>query len=198
MYLGEQRAPASLRTLGEYSSLDRKVFRRAAHTQLLADARVVSEDGQIGVQLGHPLVTGRNGSKEFGCQVRDHSGAYDHIQIIFVGTGVSEGGEVPRMTIDSVCRVDKDLSLLSMVWIPMNELTASPPKDQNVEIGGENPLSVQFTSMPSQWPENWVMWSVRFYRATNPEEALILDSKLLHQARPQLLSFDWKPAAFAK
>ena len=105
VYVGEDRSPSAVRSLSDYSSIERKALYRSAHTQLLASAEVFKRDGQIGIQLGHPLLNRMSGGKEFGCQVQDHSGVFDRIEIIFMGTGISEGGAAPRV-------VAEDLHLL--------------------------------------------------------------------------------------
>jgi hypothetical protein len=137
-------------------------------------------------------LTGKNGGREFGCQVLDHSGAYDRLEMTFMGTGISEGGESPKMIVDANCRSQKDLNQLEPVWIPMDALMQNPAKNQTYDVGGESALRISLQSMPDQWPENWVLWSVRFYREDSPDEALVVDANMLKQARAKLLSFDWK------
>ncbi len=192
VYVGEERAPSAVRTLNDYSSIERKTLYRSAHTQLLANAEVFRESGRIGIQLGHPLLSRKSGGKEFGCQVQDHSGVFDHIEIVFIGTGISEGDHPARMIVDSRCHSLKNLNLLETVWIPMQDIVNSEPKDQEMQVFGDDPIMVRLEEIPSQWPESWTLWTIRLYSENNPDESLALDTPLLKQARPKLLSFDWK------
>ena len=192
VYIGEQRSPAAVRSLHEFSALDQKALHRSVEAQLLAYAEIYKDQGLLGVQLGHPLLTGKNGGKEFSCQVQDVSGVYDRVEIVFVGTGVSQGGGSPRMIIDSRCHSEGNLNQLDTVWIPMQTVLLSQPKDQAFELPGENSVKLRFENIPDGWPENWVMWNVRFYKESNPEESLVMNAEMLKLGRPTLLSFDWK------
>lgn len=192
VYVGEQRAPAAVRSLVDYSSMERKALYRSAHNQLLEHAEVLKRDGFIGVRLGHPLVNRKGGGKEFGCQVQDHPGVFDRIEIKFIGTGISESGEPARMTVEAHCQSLNDLNLLDVIWIPVSDIFASEPKDTEIQSYGDNPVLVRMESIPNQWPENWVLWSIRLYSNDNPDNVLVLDTPLLKEARPTLLSFDWK------
>lgn len=192
VYVGEQRSPAAVRSLGEYSAIDRGVLARTAQEQLLSFAQIYKDEGMLGFQLGHPLVTGKNGGRGFGCQVQDLSGAYDRVQLIFVGTGISSGGETAKMVVDSKCRSEHDLNQLETIWVPMQALMSSQPKDQEYEFPGESMTRLKFEFIPDQWPENWVLWNVRFYREDDVDEQLVLDAEAMKEVSNKLLSFDWK------
>jgi hypothetical protein len=71
----------------------------------------------------------------------------------------------------------------------MNKVMSHAPKDLKFDFDG---VKVSFDSIPNQWPENWVLWTVRFYREDTPEEAMVIDAAMLKQGRANLLSFDWK------
>lgn len=192
VYIGEQRSPAAVRSISEYSPVDHQALYRTVQGQLMAYAQVIKDDEMLGLQLGHPILTGKSGGHEFGCQVADHSGVYDRMKITFVGTGISEGGEAPHMTIDARCKSKKNLNQLDTVWIPMKSIVQSPAKDQKFVFGSEDTVKLNFESIPSQWPEKWVLWNVRFYREDAPEQSLDVDAGALKQANAKLLSFDWK------
>jgi hypothetical protein len=196
VYVGERRAPAAVRSLLDYSSFDRKALYRSAQAQLLAPAEVVLRDRYVGLRFGHPFVTRAGGGKAFGCQLKDHSGVFDHIEITFIGTGITDSGEPARMTIDSPCRALQDVNHLETVWIPMGDIFASPARDQELQTYGDQPVTVRLEQIPAQWPQNWVLWNIRLYSEDNPDRSLVLDTRRLKEARPTLLSFDW-PAAGA-
>jgi len=192
VYVGEPRSPAAVRSLVEYSTLSHDALTRSAQAQLMSNAVIYKDSGMLGVQLGHPLIYGANGAKQFGCQVQDLSGVYDHMQLIFVGTGVTSAGEPPRMIVNARCRSEHDLNQLETVWIPMQNIMTSKPTDQEFDFPGENLIHLKLESIPDQWPENWVLWSVSFYRDDASNEQMILDSEKMRQVSDKLLSFDWK------
>jgi hypothetical protein len=194
VYLGKQRSPAAVRSLGAYSVIDREALNRTVEEQLMAFAEIYKDEGLLGVQLGHPIVNRAGSGKSFSCQVEDLSGLYDRIEVTFVGTGISENGETPKMIIDSKCRAERDLNELETIWIPMQAIMDSEPRDQQFEFPSENLVKLRLESIPSQWPQNWVMWSVRFYSEGTSDDNgdLVINAALLRRTRVQLPSFDWK------
>jgi hypothetical protein len=178
-----------VRTLEDYSSLDRKALYRSAHSQLLANALILHQDGRLGIQLGHPLVHHGRG-QDFGCQAQSRSGVYDRMEMTFMGTGISANGETPQMTVDSLCKSDSDLNHLDTVWIPAGQILQMKPEDQTLPTA--EGVVVRLKSIPDQWPEDWVLWSVRFYRTNNPENSMTIDNNQLRKDRPHMLSLQWK------
>ena len=195
VFVGEQRSPAAVRSLFDFSSIDRSALYRSAPTQMFSSAEVVKLKGYAGIKLGHPVISKGRGAKAFGCQVPGHNGMFDRIELTFIGTGISESGGQPRMVVGAPCRALKDLNRLETVWIPMGDIFASQPKDQELQIFGDSPVSLSLVDIPCQWPEDWGLWSARLYRNDNSEKPLVMDTRLLKEARPKMLSFDWKPAA---
>jgi len=192
VYTGEYRAPAAVRTLSDYSILDRQALSRTPPVQLLHDARLFKDDFSIGLQLGHPLLNRAGGLRAFGCEVRDHSGAYDRIELRFVGQGVGEAGEPARMSVTAPCHAKENLNRLDTIWVPLAEVYRRPATDQEFEVGGPSPVSVRLEDVPAVWPESWVLMSIRLFREDDQEPPLILDTDELRQARPQLIEIDWK------
>ncbi len=195
VYVGEDRGPTAVHGTLEYSALDRGALYRSAHNQLLDNAEIIKSGKYAGVRFGHPLIAKEKGGKAFGCQVADHRGLFNQIEITFIGTGISEGGSPARMVVEAPCRAIRDLNKLETVWIPMGDIFASAPKDQELQIFGESPVVVKLEEIPSQWPTDWVLWSVRLYRDDDPDEALFISSKLIKESQVKKLSFDWQPSA---
>jgi hypothetical protein len=109
-----------------------------------------------------------------------------------MASGIAEGGESPRMTIDSKCHSDEDLNRLETVWVPLGDVVKNPVKDGNIEFADENTVRLHFENMPDSWPETWVMWSVRFYREDGSTQPLVIDAGQLRRAETRRMSFDWK------
>jgi hypothetical protein len=191
VYMGENRAPASVRKLGDYEPLDRKALFSSAHRQLLNHASASIEEAFVKVSLGHPLLKTSWGS-EFACPVEGHAGLFDRVELTFIGVGIAEGGEPPKMVIETDCLPGENLNSLAPIWIPMREIASQPAKDREMNLAGEHPMNVRLIQIPSSWPEQWALWNVKLFRQTRPEDALDFGSAKLREANSKLLTFDWK------
>ena len=192
VYMGERRAPASVRTARDYTPIDRHALYRSAHAQLMAQAATERRDGAVGIKLGHPLVARpEGGGRDFACEVSGHQGIYDRMEVTFYGIGISDNGEEPHMTIDSACLSSGGLEALDTIWIPMQDITAAQPQDQELQVTGDHPAIVRLEHIPGAWPEKWVLISVRFYREDSQVDELRVDAQHLREAGASLLSFDF-------
>lgn len=191
VYVGEDRAPASVRKLDDYAPLDRKALFTAPHRQLLNNASAFRDEKYVKINLGHPLLKTSWGS-EFACPVEGHAGLFDRMELTFIGVGVAESGEPPRLVVETDCAQGADLNSLAPVWIPMRDLAASPAKNREFRIFGDHPVDVRLEQFPSSWPEQWALWNVKLFKQTRPEDALNFGSAKLREANHKLLTFDWK------
>lgn len=192
VYLGEERAPAAVRSLSDYSAVELKTLDDAANFQLMAGATVLQERDRLGIQLGHPLVRRDDGARVFGCEVRDRSGLYNRISLQFVAEGVSSSASPPQMTVVTLCHSIRDLNQLETIWIPMQQIYSMAPQDQKFDTMGEEPIGIDFTDMPPEWPDRWVLMNVRLFRDDDPDQVLTIGTEHLRDARESLLSLDWK------
>lgn len=195
VYLGEQRAPATVRSIRDYSAVDRKALTSSVNKQLLASAKLKELNGYIGVTLGHPLFKRAKGTGEFACPVQGRPGVFDKVELTFFGTGVSEAGDPPLMIVEGECAPGGNLNEMRTIWIPMKAIMASAARDQEMQLFGDQPVTVRLQQIPGQWPESWVLQSVRLFREHNPDDSLVLDSKMVREANPQRLSIAWRAPA---
>lgn len=194
VYVGEQRAPSSVRKSYDYAPLDGKALSRSVHEQILAETKLDTQAGVVNIRLGHPLVARpEGGGREFACDVLGRSGAYDRMELTFYGTGISDGGEEPHMVVDTICAGSaSDLSALQTVWIPMQDIVSAPAADRELQVDGGQPVTIHLQHIPAQWPENWVLTKVRFYRQDNPDQDLVVNAKQMLASGYPLPSFDFK------
>lgn len=186
VYLGEKRAPASVRKLGDYSTVPRSALHRAAHEQLAAPGDVLEQNGSVGIHLGNPLVRNQMGETDFACKVRGREGLFDRVELTFTGTGISEGGENPKMTVESSCEGADPVSDLATIWIPIQDIKRGPAADGNLHF---DDLEVRLQSMPGQWPDTWVLSNVRLFRKEEPNRSMTVDTVQMRRSRPALISF---------
>jgi len=190
VYLGEQRAPAAIRSMRDYSAVDRKALYQAVHRQLLEGARMIKGSGEMGLALGHPLIKGDERT-EFACPLEGRPGLFDTMEVTFYGLGISSAGQQPAMTIVAECQSTGSLNRLDTVWIPMKDIMAAEAKDQDLQIYGEHPVSVRLQYMPGEWPAAWVLSKVRLFKRDEPEEQLLIDADKMREANGKLMSFEW-------
>ncbi|MBX3020716.1 MAG: hypothetical protein KF799_03495 [Bdellovibrionales bacterium] len=195
VYVGERRAPASVRSVSDYSAIDRRALYRSIHGQLMSTAGASIRDGVVGVRLGHPLIPREEGGgREFACPIAGHVGVYDRVELTFYGTGITASGESPLLIIDNGCQASAQLDTLDTVWIPMQKIIALGPKDQELETDTQPPMYIRLQNIPGEWPENWVLTGVRFYRSDSEDRGMSLDADKLKAdaATASMLSFEWK------
>jgi len=192
VYLGEQRSPAAVRSIRDYSVIDRKALFSSLHKQLLEGARLVKQDGYVGLTLGNPLVKAARGTKEFACAIQGRPGMFDRMELTFLGAGISEAGRQPKMTVEADCSSGMNLTELETIWVPMHDIVTAAAIDQELQIFGDRQVIVRLEQIPGEWPPSWVLWNVRLYRSANPEEGVSVDNGKIRETNPKLFSFSWE------
>jgi hypothetical protein len=196
VYLGEFRYPAAVRSIHDYSALDRKALFTSIHKQMLKEARLEKKQGYIGLTMGHPLFKRGIGTSDFACSVQGRTGMFDHIELTFMGVGISEGGEPPTMTVTTPCVPGKTLNRLQTIWVPTDEIFKNPAKDQELKLNSDQPMTVSLKQIPNQWPEQWVLWSVRLFNEDKSkgksDDSYLIDAAKIREASAKTLSFEWK------
>lgn len=195
VYMGEQRSPAALRETRDFTAVDRKSLSGTLSKQLLASAKLQELNGYIGVTLGHPLFKRAKGTGEFACPVKGRPGVFDKVELVFMGTGVSEGGEPPTMVVEGECAPGNTVSEMRTIWIPLKSIMASNPQDQELQLFGDQPVTVRLRQIPGAWPENWVLQSVKLYRENNPADHMMVDAKAVREGNPKLIQFGLRSPA---
>lgn len=190
IYLGEQRSPAAVRSLRDYSSVERRTLLHSVHRQMLEEAKFVAKDGYVGLYLKHPMMRSERGL-DFACSVGGRPGLYDRIELTFIGEGISESGSQPRMLVESECTPGNRIDDLSVIWIPFRDIITAPAKDQEMQIFGDHPVTLRLEQIPDSWPNRWVLWNVRLFRQANPDDHYVIDSNKIRQSNAKLMSFDW-------
>jgi hypothetical protein len=186
VYLGETRAPASVRKAGDYVAIPQSMLHQSAHAQLMTLAAAETKDGLVGIHLGNPLVRNANGETDFACRTHGRTGLFDRVELVFTGTGISEGGENPEMTVVSACEGGTANSDLAPVWIPIVEIMKEPATDREMNFEG---AQIRLISMPGQWPVSWVLSRVRLFKQEDSTANWTVDAAQMRRTRPDLISF---------
>lgn len=190
VYLGEERAPAAVRKLDDYSQLKSDALSQTVERQLLATAEVQKRDGQVGIHLGNPLLKLEDGTAGFGCRVRGRNGLYDRVELTFVGVGISSGGESAKMVVEAACEAMSTPEAMDPVWIPVGEIMKAAAKDADYVYGdGDAALRIQLLDIPGEWPPSWTLVGLRLTKKDSLN-SLSLSGEKVRAARAAMLSFD--------
>jgi hypothetical protein len=190
VYLGEERAPAAVRSLADYSELKGEALSATAERQLLAQAEIAKRPGFIGVNLGNPLLRMDDGTSGFSCRVRGRDGLYERLQMTFDGVGVSTSGDIPKMVVEAPCEALTSPTNLDTVWIPLGEMVAAAARDADYVYGdGDSAMRIQMVNIPGEWPPGWTLTGVRLLKRDSA--SLDFEGVKLRSARASMLSFEW-------
>lgn len=191
VYLGEERAPAAVRTLADYSELKPEALSASVERQVLGQAEVEKNEGHIGVHLGNPLIRLDDGTAGFGCKVRGRGGLFERVELTFMGVGISASGETARMVVEAPCEALTEPNTLSTIWIPLGEIVSAAAKDADYFYGdGDAALRIQLFDIPGEWPPSWSLVGVRLLKKDS-EAVLAFNSEKIREARASRLSIQW-------
>jgi len=188
IYVGEDRSPASVKNLSDYYPVSNKFLRKPIAEQLFDNVAFVNRESEVGVQVGNFLTTDESGNRRFACQTENRGGVFDRVELSFVGIGVSDNGNIPKMTVNSTCAAEDDLTTLSPIWIPMGDIYQAEPKTQELHFPEFGSTAVHFENLASSWPEKWALVKVRLYNSVSGSPAILLEPKTNSHST---LSFDW-------
>jgi len=192
VYLGERRAPASLRKPADYVPISNQTFTMSSAQQLMEFAQIFKQEGVVGLRLGHPLIPhAQGGGLELACEAEGRAGSFTHMEVQFWGTGASSHGDKPTLTVNLPCRVSSDIAALEILWIPMKFIVSQPVQDMELQNPLGSPGVFRLENMPDVWPENWLLWSVRFYREDDSDATFEIDAAEMRETSHGLISFDW-------
>ncbi len=189
VYVGETRSPAATKDIHDFYPLDGRVLRQSLDQQMFENVSFVNRESEVGVRLGHFLVRDGGGKRQFACQVQSRPGLYDRVELSFMGVGVSDNGKIPKMTVDSLCAAEDELSFINPVWLALSEIYQSEPKSQILKIPELGGTAIAFDDLASAWPEKWTLVRVKLYRSDAGVPALMLEPKLPSH---ETLTFNWK------
>jgi len=149
------RDPAAIKKTYDFSHLEGSALNYAAKRRLLDGVKMIQDDKDIGVELGHFVIRGEGGQKEFACQ------RYSKIVLSFDGDGVAVGGELPKMEVEGKCEISPDINNIAAVWIPVSKILGEPVADGEFDFQEGHPAKLKFSNVSDQWPKTWMLRSVR-------------------------------------
>lgn len=149
------RDPAAINRVYDFSHLQGSALDYAAKQRLIDGVKVIKDNKDIGVELGHFVVKGIDGDKLFACQ------RYSKIILTFEGDGIAVGGELPQMEVEGKCDISADINSIAPLWIPTSKFLSEPVVDGEFDYREGHPSKVRFINVSDQWPKTWVLRSVK-------------------------------------
>lgn len=149
------RDPAAIRRMYDYSNLQGSALQTALQHRLVDGARIVAENGNVGLELGHFVVQDASGDKVFACQ------KYSKMVLSFEAEGIAVAGEKPTMELEGVCQMADNINSIAPLWIPVARVLGEPVMDGELDYRDAQPVKLRFAHVVDAWPKRWALKSVR-------------------------------------
>lgn len=149
------RDPAAIKKDYDFSQLQGSALAYATKQRLLEGARIVREDKDIAVELGHFVIRGENGEKEFACH------RFSKVVLGFEGDGAATSGDLPQMEVEGQCEIGPDINTMAAVWIPVSRILGEQVGDGEYSYFDGHPSKLKFVNVSERWPQLWRLKSVQ-------------------------------------
>lgn len=165
------RSPASISKMNDFSELSGNGFLSAAKKRVVGVARQIQSvpsAQMIGIQLGNFVLKNQNREKIFACT------QFSKLILEFEAED-AKSAHPPVMTVETVCREDRDVNYLETIWLPVKKILREPAGDGEFIPEGSN-LKLTFKDLGSDWPTSWKLRELRLI-AKDPGTANITIEK---------------------
>ncbi len=186
MQTSSTRNPAAIQKNYDFSQLEGSALNFAAKQRLLDGVKVVRENKDLGIELGHFVIRSENGDKVFACQ------RYGKVILSFQGDGVATSGEPPSMEVEGDCvMVGSDVNRIAAIWVPVQRILGEPAADGDFDFNDAHPSHVKFANVSDDWPRLWRLKTLRLVDPSGAHEAVTVPEeevkKMMRQ--PLILEF---------
>lgn len=179
------RDPAAIKKVYDFSHLEGSALDFAAKQRLIDGAKVVRDNLDIGVELGHFVIRGNDGEKVFACQ------KFSKVILSFEGDGVAVAGELPKMEVEGTCEISSDINSIAAVWIPVSRIIGEPVADGEFDFREGHPARLKFANVSDQWPKIWMLKSLKLVDPSGINGEVSVPAEELKQIlkKPFLVTF---------
>jgi hypothetical protein len=179
-----QRDPAAVRNAFDFSNLQGERLQAAAKQRLLAGFLTKKETTGASFGLGHFVFADEYGERKMACQ------HYGKVIFTFEAEGVSVAGEKPVMEVEGRCETSVDTSRINPLFIPISKITDERPGDGEFQFNEKSAITVRFTNLPEQWPQLWLMKSMKIINEKNFDSVTVeSDEVARYLGHPIVLHF---------
>lgn len=148
------RSVAAIRRVYDFSSLSGSAFEKASRQRLLSGARVTPSKNQIGIELGHFVVTDIEGNKDFACNV------FENVELVFMGLGMATSGQRPKLTVKGPCRYGNDVNQISAISVPFQKIRTEDPGELELTYAEFPDYSFVTEDIFDSWPSEWELYEI--------------------------------------
>jgi hypothetical protein len=182
------RTPAAIRKDLDFSHLDGAELITASQKRLVTAARIILQNDDVGVELGHFVTRGATGDRQLACDF------YDRVSLQFEAEGVADNGEKPMMQIEAPCRTGTDITRIEPIWIPVKKLQAEHATDMDISYPEQEGVNFRFSHMTGAWPGHWALHSVRLFNGSESGRIVDISNHELHDILHSPLTVNWQNA----
>lgn len=179
------RIPAAIRRDLDFSMLDGAELITASQKRLVTAARVVLQQDELGIELGHFVTRGSTGKSQLACDF------YDRVTLRFEAEGIADSGEKPVMEVDGACRPAQDITRIAPIWLPVARILNERPSDMDLGYEEDGP-KFRFAHMGGEWPMHWSLQSVRLYNGSEPGREVNISKRELREILEKPLVLNWR------
>jgi hypothetical protein len=179
------RDPAAIKRVYDFSGLEGSALNYATKQRLLDGFKVIHEEKDIGLELGHFVMKGKDGTKEFACQ------KYSKVVMTFAGEGSAQSGEMPTMEIEGTCEISPDINSIAAIWIPVARILGEPVADGEFDFREGRTSKLKFANVADQWPRIWQLRNLKLVDPTGENTEIFIEGKELRETihRPLIIEF---------
>lgn len=160
-----RRDPAAIKKVYDFSNLEGSALSDASKQRLLSGIRVIHEQQDIGLELGHFVVRGEDGQKTFACQ------KYTKLIMTFQSEGVAVAGQPSTMEVEGHCEISAhDINSISPLWIPVAKVLGEPVSDGEFDFREGHQVRLRFANVSDEWPHTWVLTNVKMVDEQTQQE----------------------------
>lgn len=177
------RNPAAVQASYDFSHLSGPKLESALKDRILAGLHFEKRPENTKIQLGHFVFINDKGQRVFGCE------QYQEVTLTFEAEGASVAGAKPRMEVRGVCHQSPDMTKISSLFIPVNQILSEIPTDSEFSFNDAGEVSIRFVNLADEWPRLWLLKQVQL---SGPAQSqLLIESDEVAQVlgHPVVLKF---------
>jgi len=183
------RNPAAVHRSLEFSRLDGSELITGTHNRLVTSARILTQPGEMGIELGHFVTRDEQGNRQLACEF------YDRVRMVFEADGIATSGERPSMEIEGPCKTGNDITRIEAVWVPVAKILSEKASDMDVTFPENEGVNFKFQNMTGDWPTRWHLKSLRVFNKEEADRSVSLSPEDLHNMGANPLILSWPTTA---
>lgn len=121
----------------------------------------------------HPTVEGKKSISLEGFSTNICK-TYPHIEMEFVGEGISVAGDPPVLKVESPCQGGQDPAVIGPVHLAVSRLMAEQPRNATYEFDGYS-SSFTLSNSADEWPTTWILKAVHFKNDSGTNKDVTFD-----------------------